>query len=277
MKTSRSSASRSAWGNRRTSSDSTPNTDTVKGEEVMKIKKLVVLAVVALVAWLVAAPITSVEAGGSTRLRGTLTIAFSDPEPNPVIPMGFTFTVTDQVKVGGVTIPREVRGGTFTTNAACDVSGIDDKAGRALLRLKNEDQGTVFKAFVTSGAFFCILRDGATRVDSPMDDPFQCSKDADFLVNAALCVADATQSDEVLNSAIGEGSVWIAQILADDPDGNTVDNETEMRGFFNVPAARTTIMTRFTTVKSSQTTSNNRGGSAAGINNSAVDFHFKNP
>jgi len=156
------------------------------------------------------------------------------------------------------------------TNAAMGACSLDGNAGRALLRLKNEDQGTVFKAFITSGAFFCLLQDGAMRVDPPYDDPFQC-----MLANIGLCLAAG--SDEVLNSAIGEGSVWFAQILEADPDNNGDNNLVEMNDFFSIPVARTGIRSRVTTIESSQKASGNREGSALGINSSAVDLLFKNP
>jgi len=227
----------------------------------MKVSKRFLLFAVALVVCLVAAPITSVEAGGSTRLTGTLTIEFSVGVDNPDIEQNFTFTIADQVKVAGITIPASIRGGTFEVNALCPGPSLDSSAGRALLRVKNAQEGTVFKAFVTSGAFGCLFVIGATRVGgSGIADP--------FITNG-------------LNSAIGEDSVWFAQILQSTDGVIGTDNEDDMRAFFSIPPARTEIRFRVTTIKSSQTgapaPTNNRGGSAAGINNSAVDLLFKNP
>lgn len=233
----------------------------------MNVSKRFLLFAVALVVCFVAAPITSVEAAVTTRLTGTLTIEFSVAEDNPDILGGFTFTVADQVKVAGITIPEAIRGGTFAFNApGCDADVVtgDGNAGRALLRLKNATQGTVFKAFVTSGAVSCLLANGADRVVSPFDDPF----------------TELSALENLINSLIAEGSVWFAQILQADADAILSDNEADMRAFFSIPPARTEIRFRVTTIESSQLPANggnNRGGSAAGINSSAVDLIFKNP
>lgn len=210
-------------------------------------------------------------------LPGTLTLDFVTPVPNPTPDAGFTFMVTDQHKVAGFTIPEDIRGGTFELNAECtNAIAVDNTGGNALLRLNNHKIGTVFHAVVTSGMISCLLQDGADRVDAPFDDPFICPGFAAMgggQAGQAFCFV--TDLDALTNSALGEGSVWFAQILQDPDTGGDV--ETAMRAFFEIPDEKTLIRTTIGTFESSQTSSGNRGGSAAGINNSDLAVTFKRP
>ena len=173
----------------------------------------------------------------ATPMKGTLTIDSNVPDANP---FGGTviFTVSDPKKVAGVTIPEEIRGGTFETTVSLEeICAGDTTAGGTLLRFRErQTAGTVFKALVTSGATGCLFLNGATRVGGT-DDPF---------------------IGNLLNSALGEGALWFAQILQADQDGNTEDNETETRDFFGVPVDKTAIKAKVFTPKSSQTSVNNR-------------------
>ena len=170
-----------------------------------------------------------------TRLNGTLTIDFQANQPAKPVDEEIHFVIPNKRLIGGMKIPKEVRGFPFRGqefkvkfNQVCSFDyGIDsgENAGLAHLRLTHKQRydlrkGSVFKATVMKGAADCLERGDAlvTPYDPFMGDAFA--------------------------SSIGEIAIWLSQIYSDDPDGNGVSNEAEIREFFRIPSDRKEMFVR---------------------------------
>ena len=211
---------------------------------------------------------TAAPKSKSTKLRGTLTIDFNVRDLNPTIPSGFTFTVAKDKKYSlydpsgtaafgsEFPVPNSIRGGTFTLNAECtNAIATDNNAGRSHLRVRQKGKrGTRYRASVTSGAAKCLIANGATRVDSPFDDPFLGNDDLSFFL-------------------AGQRAIWLTQILASaEALGEGVNT---LRTFFEVPVEQTVVEPKYRTSELSIYL--NRGGSAQGVISNSIELKFKTP
>lgn len=230
----------------------------------MKILTMTAMAILALA---LTTPATASPM--ETKLVGTLTIDFDVPDDNPTIPADFIFTVAKDTQYSlydpsgtapfgsDFPVPKAVRGGTFKLNDLCTntIAG-DTTAGGTQLRVSQKNvRGTLYWALVTSGAATCLFVGGATRVDSPFDDPFFGNTD-------------------VVSALAGERGIWLAQILNAAEDGG-VEGANTLRTFFEIPVASTIVEPVYGTIEVS--TYLNRGGSALHVVNKDIILKFKQP